>query len=46
MTAHDLLLGNLLWYVLLTCAFAYEGNLSNTLYFLGAFILTVGVYIK
>lgn len=46
MTAHDLLLVNLLWYVILTLAFAYEQNWGNVLYFLGAFVLTVGVYIK
>ena len=46
MNAHHLLLGNLAWYALLFCAFSYEGDKGNALYFLGAFILTVGVYIK
>lgn len=45
MTAHNLLLGSLIWYALLTSAFVYEQNLGKALYFLGAFILTVGVFI-
>jgi hypothetical protein len=46
MTAHTLLLCNLAWYIALFLAFVYEGDKGNALYFLGAFILTVGVYIK
>lgn len=46
MTAHTLLLGNLVWYAILFLAFSYEGDKGNALYFLGALILTVGVYIK
>lgn len=46
MNAHHLLLANLVWYLVLFAAFAYEGDKGNALYFFGAFILTIGVYIK
>lgn len=46
MNARTLLLGNLAWYAVLFAAFTYEGDKANALYFLGAFILTIGVYIK
>lgn len=46
LSAHTLLLANLVWYVVLFSAFVYEGDKANALYFLGAFILTIGVYIK
>ena len=46
MNAHTLLLGNLAWHVVLFFAFVYEGDKGNALYFLGAFILTIGVFIK
>lgn len=46
MNAHHLLLANLGWYLILCVAFMYEGDRGNALYFLGAFILTMGVYIK
>ena len=45
MSANTLLLGSLVWYMVLTLAFMYEHNLGKALYFLGAFILTVGVFI-
>lgn len=45
MTANHLLLGSLVWCALLTLAFTYEQNLGKALYFLGAFILTVGVFV-
>ena len=45
MSATTLLLGSLVWYALLALAFAYEHNIGKTLYFLGAFVLTVGVFI-
>ena len=36
MNAHTLLIGNLIWYLILFCAFAYEGDKGNALYFHGA----------
>lgn len=45
MRADYLLLGSLAWYFVLACAFVYENNLGKSLYFLGAFILTIGVYV-
>ena len=45
MNANMLLVGSLVWYALLTLAFAYEQNTGKTLYFFGAFVLTVGVFI-
>lgn len=45
MNANTLLLGSLAWYALLALAFVYEQNFGKALYFLGAFILTVGVFI-
>lgn len=45
MNAQTLLLGNLVWYVVLTLAFLLEGNVPKALYFGGAFILTVGVFL-
>lgn len=46
LSAHTLLLANLVWYAVLFAAFTYEGDKGNALYFLGALILTIGVYIK
>ena len=45
MNADYLLLGSLAWYFVLALAFAYEMNLGKFLYFAGAFILTIGVYV-
>jgi hypothetical protein len=45
MSANSLLIGSLLWYATLTCAFAYEANVGKSLYFFGAWILTIGVYL-
>jgi len=45
MNATTLLVGSLVWYALLTLAFVYEQNTGKALYFFGAFILTVGVFI-
>lgn len=45
MKADYLLLGSLGWYFILSFAFAYEMNLGKFLYFAGAFILTIGVYV-
>ena len=45
MNANYLLLGSLAWYFVLALAFTWEMNLGKTLYFLGAFILTIGVYV-
>jgi hypothetical protein len=45
MNATTLLIGSIVWYALLTLAFACEHNIGKTLYFFGAFILTVGVFI-
>ena len=45
MNANYLLLGSLAWYFVLALAFAWEMNLGKALYFLGAFILTIGVYV-
>jgi hypothetical protein len=45
MNANYLLLGSLVWYFVLAVAFSWEMNLGKALYFLGAFILTIGVYV-
>lgn len=45
MKADYLLLCSLVWYAMLALAFAWEVNLGKFLYFVGAFILTIGVYV-
>ncbi len=41
--ADNLLLANLVWYVVLACAFGLAGMYPKAIYFLGAAVLTIGV---
>jgi hypothetical protein len=41
--ADNLLLANLVWYLVLACAFGMAGAYPKSIYFLGAAVLTVGV---
>lgn len=41
--ADNLLLINLIWYLILACAFGLAGIYPKTIYFLGAAVLTIGV---
>ncbi len=45
MTASNLLFLNIFWNVLLLGAFAFEQNLGKALFYTGATILTVGLWI-
>jgi uncharacterized membrane protein len=45
MNTNYLLLGSLALYFVLALAFTWEMNLGKALYFLGAFILIIGVYV-
>lgn len=41
--ADNLLIANLIWYIVLACAFGMAGMYPKSLYFIGAAVLTIGV---
>lgn len=42
---NTLILVNIIWYLLLALLFGTEGNAGKTIYWIGAAVLSLGVYI-